>query len=229
MDSVSFADFPLKWPDAVSQMFAVQNSVGYTADSLMNLDCLFSTESPLNVGGTDQSFFNAAAATIFIPLAVFILSNVVRTAYVIRVTRFVRHAENESPLPHPAIDDAEGGIELHECAKSDAKTLELHEQIEARDVELKELRKQLRQLAGEGEVDESYALRDTNVAAASTAALAEKDEKKKKKIPGLVSRKFIAGWIVIFVTLQPMLTKAVFSLFACQQLEDGTTWVRRDM
>jgi len=123
------ADFPLKWPDAVSQMFAVQNSVGYTADSLMNLDCLFSTESPLNVGGTDQSFFNAAAATIFIPLAVFILSNLVRAAYVIRVTRFVRHAENESPLPHPAIDDAEGGIELHECAKSDAKTLELHEQI----------------------------------------------------------------------------------------------------
>jgi len=96
-------------------------------------------------------------------------------------------------------------------------------------VELKELRKQLRQLAGEGEVDESYALRDTNVAAASTAALAEKEKKKKKKIPGLVSRKFIAGWIVIFVTLQPMLTKAVFSLFACQQLEDGTTWVRRDM
>jgi len=229
LDSVSFADFPLKWPDAVSQMFAVQNSVGYTADSLMNLDCLFSTESPLNAGGTDQSFFNAAAATIFIPLAVFILSNLVRTAYVIRVTRFVRRAENESPLPHPAIDDAEGDIELHECAKSDAKTLELHEQIEARDVELKELRKQLRQLAGEGEVDESYALRGTTVAAASTAALAEKDEKKKKKVPGLVSRKFIAGWIVIFVTLQPMLTKAVFSLFACQQLEDGTTWVRRDM
>ena len=64
-------------------MFAVQNSVGYTADSLMNLDCLFSTESPLNAGGTDQSFFNAAAATIFVPLGVFILSNLVRTAYVI--------------------------------------------------------------------------------------------------------------------------------------------------
>jgi hypothetical protein len=198
-------------------MFAVQNSVGYTTDSMMNLDCLFSTESALDADGTDYSFFNSAAATIFTPIAVFIVSNLVRTAYVVRVTRFNRTE------PRLATGHSEGDIELHECVMADVETLELQQQIKERDAELKELRRQLVQLASDGGPTENAGV---DVA---TASAAESSEKETKKIPGLVSRKFIAGWIVIFVTLQPTLTKAAFSLFACQQLEDGTKWVRRDM
>jgi hypothetical protein len=57
----------------------------------------------------------------------------------------------------------------------------------------------------------------------------EKKKRKKKRKLALVSRKFIAAWIVIFVTLQPALTKAVFGLFACRKLEDDTKWVLRDL
>ena len=168
------------------QLFNVQNSVGYTADSLMNLDCLLSTEkSVLDAGGTDYSFFNAAAVTIFIPLAVFILANLVRTAYVIRLTRSARGTELKPPHSRPTARHSEGDIELHERVNAEGS-------------------------------DE-------------TEPLDKAAKKKHKKPPGLFSRKFIAAWIVIFVTLQPTLTKAVFGLFACQQLEDGTQWVRRDM
>jgi hypothetical protein len=201
-----FADFPLNWPPVLTQMFDVQNSVGFTADSLMNLDCLFRSEkSALDADESDFSFFNAAAATIVIPFAVFLLSSMVRTAIVIRLTRFKRAAEFKLPHPHPANHHAGGDVELHERGKSDTKETEP---------------------VDENKVGSSAA---TVVTSGAEPSNPPKRKKTGKKKPGLVSRKFIAAWIVIFVTLQPALTKAVFGLFACQQLEDGTAWVRRDM
>ncbi len=201
-----FADFPLQWPPVLTQLFNVQNSVGFTAGSLTSLDCLLSTEkSAIDGDGTDFSFFNAAATTIVIPFAVFLLSKIVRTAIVIRLTRFERGAEKELPHCRPATHHAGGDIELHERGKqSDPKETEL---------------------ADENEPSSSGATVQTSGAEPSNPPKKKKDKKK----PGLVSRQFIAAWIVIFVTLQPSLTKAVFGLFSCQKLEDGSYWVQRDM
>jgi hypothetical protein len=208
--SSGFADFPLQWPPVLAQLFSVQNSVGFTADSLMNLDCLVSTEkSLLDADGTDLSFFNAAAATVVIPLAVFLVSKLARTAFVIRLNRLERGAEKKSPRPRPAAHHDGGDIELHEHVKSGAK-----------------------ETMGDAVDEDSRDDLDSAPGVASATEPSKPSEEKKhnlKKKPGMVSRTFIAAWIVIFVTLQPALTKVVFGLFACQKLEDGTQWVRRDM
>ncbi len=188
-------------------LFDVQKSVGYTADSLMNLDCLFSTDAALDVDGTDFSFFNAAAITIYVPLAVFVLSNIVRTAIVVYLTRSARRGEYETNQPHP------GDIELHECVNLDADA-EGSDKTAA---------------ASASAPLTALAEAEVKARAAEAELLAMLESDRKKKTPSLVSRKFIAGWIIIFVTLQPALTKAVFGLFACQHLEDGTRWVSRDM
>jgi hypothetical protein len=204
--ALCLTDFPLQWPAELTWLFDVQNSVGYTADSLMNLDCLLSADSAMD--GTDYSFFNAAAVTIFTPFAVFLLLNLARTAVVIYLTRSVRRGETGAFQAHPTAHHPRGDIELHERVK----------------LSLDDDRSDVVRVDNVGEEPAGAS------AAEVSAATENKTEKEKKaKLPSLVSRKFIAGWIIIFVTLQPALTKAVFSLFACQHLEDGTTWVRRDM
>jgi len=194
--SSGFADFPLQWPPVLAQLFSVQNSVGFTADSLMNLDCLVSTEkSLLDADGTDFSFFNAAAATVVIPLAVFLVSKLARTAFVIRLNRLERGAEKKSPRPRPAAHHDGGDIELHEHVKSGAK-----------------------ETMGDAVDEDSRDDLDSAPGVASATEPSKPSEEKKhnlKKKPG--------------ITLQPALTKVVFGLFACQKLEDGTQWVRRDM
>jgi hypothetical protein len=175
----------------------------------MNLDCLLSADSALEVDGTDYSFFNAAAVTIFTPAAVFLLVNLARTAIVIYLTRSVWRGENGAGQAHPTAYHPRGDIELHERVN-----LKLDDDSSDQTVRVD---------------DVGQALSEASAAEASEATENKTEKGKKAKLPSLVSRKFIAGWIIIFVTLQPALTKAVFSLFSCQHLEDGTKWVRRDM